>query len=181
MTTSQPGGLFKTTNPGVSWQALNPQVPGEASNTPYPPVAALAANGTDLYVVDSFSNLLKSVDGGATWQELAQELYGARMMALDPNAPNVYIIDSAGLQVSNNGGQTFTPATLPPTMSNPLRNRWRWMPQRARCTWDCRRPSMSAPMRARHFSGSRQRREPPRLAALGGQVYAGIDSPSCRS
>ncbi len=178
-TTSQPGGLFKTTNHGVTWQALNPQVPGEVTNTPFPPVAALASNGTDLYVVDAFSNLLKSTDSGSTWQLLGQGLYGARMVALDPNAPNVYVTDFAGLQVSHDGGQTFATAPLPPVTSNlgaqqvavdaATGNVYVGLQSSIYVSTDAGKTFQPVQATAPNLHA---------LAALGGQVYAGADTPS---
>ncbi len=112
--TGRPSGLFKSTDAGFMWQALNPTYPGEpAASFGYPVVAMLAPDGTDLYVVDTTGNLLKSTDGGGSWQLLAQRLYGARAIVIDSNAPNVYVVDNFGLQKSSDGGLTFTTATLP--------------------------------------------------------------------
>jgi photosystem II stability/assembly factor-like uncharacterized protein len=175
------GGLFKTTNDGVTWQALNPQVPGEAANTLYPPVAVLAPNETDLYVVNAFSDLLKSTDGGATWQLLSQFLFGTRAIALDPNAPNVYVSNSAGLQVSHDGGHTFATALLPSTATGGLGVEQVVVDAATGTLYVGAQSAIYVSTDAgttlqplTHASISNLHT----MAALGGQVYVGGDSPS---
>jgi uncharacterized protein (TIGR03437 family) len=108
--TTQPAGLFKTTNAGVSWTQLTPSYPGQSSsNTPYPYVVTLAPNGTDLFVIDTNGTLVKSTDSGSTWQALSPQHYGALTLVIDPsNASNVYLLDYAGIEASSDGGMTFT-------------------------------------------------------------------------
>ncbi|MBV8844994.1 MAG: hypothetical protein JO307_19480, partial [Bryobacterales bacterium] len=72
-------------------------------------MATLAPNGNDLYVIDANATLLKSIDGGTTWQQLAQQLYQSTGIAIDPsNSANIYVLDGAGVQRSADGGVTFT-------------------------------------------------------------------------
>jgi len=110
-TTGRPMGLFKSTDNGNTWQALNPSYPGEPPPPPFPfspMVVALGPNGSDLYVVDTNTNFFKSVDNGATWQLLAQGLYGTQAVIFDPvNPNNIYVLDSLGLQKSVDGGLHF--------------------------------------------------------------------------
>lgn len=115
--TSQPNFIYRSADAGATWKILNPAYPGEAPPTPFTGnqlVFALAPAGADLYVVDLNAFLLKSSDGGATWQQLAGSLYGARSIRLDAaNPSNVFIWDSAGIQKSADGGSSFT-AINPP-------------------------------------------------------------------
>ena len=119
-TTLYPNYLYGTTNDGAFWQQLYPAYPGE------PPVSqysgnniafTLGPNGTDLYVIDGNAVLLKSTDGGMTWQHLSSGLYVPISITIDPNnASTIYVVDAAGLQRSSDGGETFT--TVSPTLAN---------------------------------------------------------------
>ena len=110
-TTGNPNGLFKSTDAGNTWYPVSLAYPGKPPDppTPYSPViAAIGLNGSDLYVVDTSTNLLKSTDGGTTWQLLGQGLYGTRAIYFDPsNSSNIYVLDSQGVHKSVDGGRTF--------------------------------------------------------------------------
>ena len=77
-------------------------------------VAALVPNGSDLFVVDTNHEFLQAWT--ATWQSLAQGLYGTQAVVFDPVNPNsIDVLDSLGLQKSVDGGLHFSTlfATLP--------------------------------------------------------------------
>ena len=118
--TGRPYGLFKSTDICNTWKPLNPTYAGEPAvpQIPYSGlVMALAPNGNDLYVVDGNAVLLKSIDGGATWKNLAAQLYGSKIITIDPNnTSNIYVLDSVGVQKSTDGGATFktiVPSQIP--------------------------------------------------------------------
>ncbi len=179
VTTTNPSGLFKSTDGGNTWLALNPTYPGEP--VPYVPnspiVLTLGPNGSDLYVVDNDATFLKSTDGGATWQPLAQNLYLTRALFIDPaNPSNIYVSDNFGFQKSVDGGHVFAPIPSPPPMlTSPVQqlavdasgtlyaggSSSVYASTDGGATW-----TVVAYTPALHT-----------LTALGGQVYAGYDSP----
>ncbi len=62
----------------------------------------------DLFVIDTYGTLFESTDEGASWQELAQQLYGAGLILVDPTNPaNIYVSDQRGILKSSDGGATF--------------------------------------------------------------------------
>jgi uncharacterized protein (TIGR03437 family) len=108
--TGQPFGVYKSANYGSTWTQLKPTYDGRTqldSTQPY--VAALSPDGGALFVVDTNGTLVRTTDGGSTWQPLAQQLYNARNLLIDPSAPsNIYVSDFAGVLKSTDGGATFT-------------------------------------------------------------------------
>jgi uncharacterized protein (TIGR03437 family) len=114
-TTATPNFFYTSTDAGATWQQLNPAYPGEPAVPLYSGTSitfTLTPGGSDLYLVDGNANLLKSTDGGMTWQQLAGQLYGAKSITIDPNNPsNVYVVDNYGVQLSTNGGATFAAIT----------------------------------------------------------------------
>jgi uncharacterized protein (TIGR03437 family) len=120
--------LYNSTDGCNTWHALTAAYPGEPALPLFPPsqvVIALAPNGNDLYVVDANAVLLKSTDGGVTWQRLAQFLNGSKAMTIDTSNPsNIYVLNDFGLQRSTDGGFTFAtivPFQIPGTpQGNPL-------------------------------------------------------------
>jgi len=142
-------------------------------------VAALGPNGSDLYVVDTNTNFFKSVDGGVTWQLLAQGLYGSQAVVFDPGNPNnIYVLDSLGLQKSVDGGLHF--ATLAAALP-------RITPDRIQqIAVDASGALYAGSNSATYVStdgGSTLTMVASTpglhtLVALGGRVYAGFDTPS---
>ncbi len=116
--TAAPGTLYKSTDGGNNFVALNPTYPGKPQVTDFLTYElTLAPNGVDLLVVDSFGALLKSTDGGATWQKLGTPGAGTVNVIVDPaNAAIIYALNYSGIQKSVDGGSTFTLlfAPLPP-------------------------------------------------------------------
>ena len=112
-TTTYPTHLYKSVDGAQTWQLLNPASSGEQAQYIGDRIAiALTPDGSDLYVVDPNDYLLKSSDGGATWQELASGLSVARQITIDPSNPSrIYILDNDGVERSTDGGQSFTNIT----------------------------------------------------------------------
>lgn len=95
------GGLFKSTDGGLTFQPLG--VPGD--------VAAIAIDpfhSQTIYVGRRGGGVLRSLDGGATWDVAAQELPGGEVLGVgvDPRDPTrVFVwIKAGGLFSSEDGG-----------------------------------------------------------------------------
>ncbi|MES2777841.1 MAG: hypothetical protein V4722_26915 [Bacteroidota bacterium] len=119
------GGLWATYNGGTSWNALNGYIP----NLGVSGIVVDADNPSTLYVLsgdgDSYANggfiytrrsigLLKSTDGGTTWQKLSHIVpnnaiyYGFKLLQ-HPEFHNVFIAcTSDGLYRSTDYGATWT-------------------------------------------------------------------------
>ncbi len=183
-TTSSPNYLYKSVDAGGSWQFLRPLYPGEGEPalgfTPSSQiVAALVPGGSDLYVVNANANLLKSTDGGATWQRLGGRLFGARAITLDRNnASNIYVTDNLGVQKSTDGGLTFVTITPPGVQGLDVKvfavdaaastlylasSSSIYVSADQGVTWTLLRLINSSSVH--------------KLLALGGRVYAGLDTP----
>ena len=119
-TTVNPNFLYSTTDAGATWQQLFPAYPGEPAAPQFPGANltfTLSPDASALYVIDGNTVLLKSTDGGMTWQQLSSGLYVPKSITFDPNhASTIYVVDNAGLQRSTDGGETFT--TISPTLAN---------------------------------------------------------------
>jgi len=113
------GGLWKTTDGGNTWSTNTDQLPQVIGcndlaidknnpNTMY--LATGDADGGDTYSV----GLLKTTDGGATWNTtgLSMSLPQFRQIGkvlIDPtNSNTLYVASTAGVYKSTNGGTTFS-------------------------------------------------------------------------
>ena len=101
-----PPALFRSSNFGQTWTQLtiapsNPLV--LAINA-----IVFASNGT--MFAANYNNLFISTDGGNTWTAGAsQGVQNSEALAIAPGTPaTLYLINSAGIQKSSDGGQTFT-------------------------------------------------------------------------
>jgi uncharacterized protein (TIGR03437 family) len=126
--TGSPNGLFKSTDLGGTWHQLNLTYPGEApaQGFSYAIAATLGPNGSDLYVVDGVGNLLKSVDGGTSFQLLGavgQNLFVPSTILVDSTASTFYILGTVGVYKSIDGGHTFNllPGLTPLVTSSQLK------------------------------------------------------------
>jgi uncharacterized protein (TIGR03437 family) len=174
--------LYTTTDAGVSWQQLYPTYPGEPPASPYSGssiVFTLAPGGSDLYVIDGNGIFFKSTDGGVTWQKLSgQYLLVAKSITIDPKNPsNIYVLDGAGVQLSTDGGMTFT--TISPS-SAPGQNIQAFALDSS--TGDLYfstyfQIEVSTDHGATWKSLS-PRQNPVALIGLGNQVFAGVTSPT---
>jgi len=172
-----PNALYKTTDAAQTWQLLNPSYSGEpvAPNNFSSLVFTLAPGGSDLYVVDLNGNLLKSTDGGATWQQLAAGLYGAQSIQIDPsNSSNIYVPDNYGLQGSTDGGATFATILSIPGGANV-------QPVAVDSSGALYVALNNGQLEVSTNHGATWKSLPPRpnphvLVGLGNQVFAGVDS-----
>lgn len=173
--------LYKTTNTGENWVQLNPMYPGEPAPGPFPSTNitfTLAPGGNDLYVIDGNAFLFKSTDGGATWQKLsAAYLFGAKSITIDPKNPsNIYVLDNFGVQLSTDGGTTF--ATISPSFPPGTYVQSFALDSSSGDLYIATysQIEVSADQGAT-WKALPQRPNPHVLIALGGKVYAGVDSP----
>ena len=180
-TTASPNFLYATTDAGATWHQLNPSYPGE------PPVGqfsgtsitfTLAPGGSDLYVIDGNGSFFKSSDGGVTWQKLSgQFLLGAQSITIDPNNPsNIYVVDAAGLEQSTDSGATFN--TISPMLPAGI-HIVSFAMDGAGALYFATYTQIEVSV----DHGATWKTLPPRpnlhmLVGLGGQVFAGVDSPS---
>jgi hypothetical protein len=103
------GSLYKSTNGGASWKNLGANIPlphGAALSVNY--VAIDPTNHNTLYLTGSLGTpQAKSTDGGATWTTIATGFY--QTIAIDPANPStVYFSGPFGIDLTTNGGNTFT-------------------------------------------------------------------------
>jgi photosystem II stability/assembly factor-like uncharacterized protein len=119
---SASGGIWKTTDAGVSWTPVSDQAPilnhgAIALDKDHPDVIWA---GTGEYTVDSNgAGVLRSRDGGQTWEQLGAAAFGtaqcsgiAVVSSKDPLVPAaVHWTGSLGYRVSRDGGQTWTPGS----------------------------------------------------------------------
>ncbi len=109
------GGVWKTTNGGASWTPLT-------DDWPYLQVSDIKIDPNDanrIYVAcgDAHAEegyglgIMRSLDGGQTWQEVGEEtLNGAipEVIAIDPdNTDFIHVAAANGLYRSTNGGDTW--------------------------------------------------------------------------
>jgi photosystem II stability/assembly factor-like uncharacterized protein len=124
------GGVFKTTDGGATWQAANGGLFGEETAGDrghrllegY--VYSLVVDPRDsetVYAGTFRRGLLKTTNGGASWQSLAPRMVGP--VVLDPNDPETIYVGSvgaavgggraeSGISMSTDGGRTWQPAGL---------------------------------------------------------------------
>lgn len=100
--------FWRSRDAGRTWKRLaNPIAPGTDARgvklfpSPWHPET--------LYLIDSYQNLRRSTDGGATWEAL--DAYGAAALAFDPVQPDLlYVADTSGnLRKSLDGGTAWEP------------------------------------------------------------------------
>jgi photosystem II stability/assembly factor-like uncharacterized protein len=114
------GGLWKTIDGGISWASLS-------DNWDFMGVSDIAINPNNpdiIYVATGDRNtgrtpsigILKSIDGGKTWQNLGitSDKNRAYKLLLDPtNADRVLLTCTEGLRISNDAGKTWINGTYP--------------------------------------------------------------------
>jgi uncharacterized protein (TIGR03437 family) len=115
-------GLFRSSNSGVSWSAANPGIPVSAE------VLTISPADSKVVYAGAKSGFYRSTDGGNNWtlipspmsqyqsaiffRILADPLQPSTVWVVATNVPNFN-----GIYVSNDGGSTFAPVTLPPPTS----------------------------------------------------------------
>jgi uncharacterized protein (TIGR03437 family) len=179
-TTAYPNYLYKSAG-GSIWQQLNPAYPGEPAPTPFTGTSitfTLTPGGSDLYVVDNYGFLLKSTDGGGTWQKLAGQLYGAKSITIDAKNPShIYVVDNFGVQRSADGGVTF--ATITPALpAGVYAQTFAIDPSSGALYFATFNQIEVSVDQGTTWTVLPARPNPHVLIGLGDQVFAGVDSPS---
>jgi hypothetical protein len=107
--------LFKSTNGGSSWNSTTLSLQGNFSAIAVDPqspgtVYAVATVCCFLWG-EGRGNLWKSIDGGASWQDLSANLPGpVSSIAVDPRKPaTIYAATNVGVIRSTDGGETWAP------------------------------------------------------------------------
>ena len=180
-TTDNPNNFYTSTDAGATWQQLNPAYPGEPAPGQYSGNSitfTLTPGGSDLYVIDGNGMLFKSTDGGMTWQQLAGNLFTPKSITIDPNNPsNIYVVDSVGVQLSTNGGVSFT--TISPPFPGGVYVQAFALDSSTGDLYFATYNQIEVSV----DHGATWKMLPPRLnphvlIGLGNQVFAGVDSPS---
>ena len=108
------GGIYTSDDYGEHWVHLGPSQPVSG-------VVDIAYNPADpqiIYAATRGTGLLKSSNGGLTWQTLLSSLWSESQdihsVAIHPQDPNtLYVSELGSVYVSRNGGETWTYLPLP--------------------------------------------------------------------
>ncbi len=108
------GGVWKTTDGGNTWNPLTDLLPvliiGALAMDPTNPQIIYAGTG-ESYVGWPGQGIFKTIDGGATWTQLAATtgfIYTNKLVISVNNAQRIYAATSTGVWTSSNGGTTWT-------------------------------------------------------------------------
>ena len=112
------GGLWKTTDGGSSWSCLTNGLPDIAVSD----IAVNPNNSSIIYILTGDGDytkfpsigVLKSIDGGATWQStgltwgLNETEYGHKIIIDPVNTGTLWVASTAGIHRTTDGGATWT-------------------------------------------------------------------------
>lgn len=106
-----PGGIYQTENGGASWQRVW-SVPGRPDRALDHWILSLAADPVDPEVAwaGTWSGVvLRTTDGGATWEPVHSASGGASTIAVDPADPDtVYVTGGNATEKTSDRGATWT-------------------------------------------------------------------------
>jgi hypothetical protein len=121
------GGVWKTEDGGTTWRALTDTqcslAMGAIAIDPGNNKVIYAGTGENATVANSYlagCGLLKSTDGGVTWNQMGASVFapanqeGARISKIAIAGNTLMVASSFGLFRSTDGGMTFTPMVLQP-------------------------------------------------------------------
>jgi len=179
-TTATPNYLYTSTDAGATWNQLYPSYPGEPAVFPFSTTTfTLAPGGSDLYVIDGNGIFFKSADGGKTWQKLSGDyLLAAKSITIDPRNPStIYVLDDAGIERSSDGGTTFT--TISPPLAPGVYIQTVALDTSSGALYFATYSQIEVSTdQGATWKTLPARPNPHVLIGLGGQVLAGVDSPS---
>lgn len=118
--TADPAALFKTTDRGQSWTPLDFGAPAETTGFIGPLLIDPAHPATVYAGCDPCGPLLRSDDGGATWQRLPADTGAVFDLATDPGAAGALWAAADGLFHSADRGATWERQNLGTTDSDQL-------------------------------------------------------------
>lgn len=115
-----PGEIYRSTNGGDSWQKLNANMGSNECAMAFPTrVIAMAADPTypdDVYAALEVAGVIRSSDGGDTWEEITGTLAPAEGtldlhgIACSPSSPHtVYITTRVGPFIGHDRGREWIP------------------------------------------------------------------------
>lgn len=106
------GVVYPTPSP-VPSPSPSVTVPGILGQSP-----RLQTNGSNVLIAYGSNVVIGSADGGRTWITVRQPA-GAQGMAVDPSNPRHAIAGGTAVQVTGDGGATWSPALAPPPGRGP--------------------------------------------------------------
>lgn len=112
VSTTPAAGIYRSTNGGVTWSPYSTNLPTnlfgmDMQVDPADPARMFLAVYQGFFA-DTPGGLYRSVDRGLTWNQsfTGQDVHS---IAIDPSNPSrIYVATQSGLQVSDDGGETFT-------------------------------------------------------------------------
>jgi photosystem II stability/assembly factor-like uncharacterized protein len=99
------GALAKTLDGGSSWHGVDVPTPDSVVDVWFPTVRVG-------FALDSVGQLLRTDNGGTSWEILNTGTATIPAAVLALNSNRVMLVGPAGLRVSTNGGQDFTPIRI---------------------------------------------------------------------
>ncbi len=108
--------LLRSDDAGDSWHRLGIPAAQDPSGFTSPTGFAIAPSQPNIaYATTFLTPLMKSSDGGITWQPAAPiASAGENAIAVDPRDPStVWLVNAAGIQQSSDGGATFRKVASP--------------------------------------------------------------------
>ncbi len=108
--------LMRSDDAGATWRTIGIPAAKDPSGYTNPTGFALAPSQPDtLYATTFLTPLMKSTDGGASWQqEAGTASAGENAIAVDPRDPSVvWLVVAAGIFKSTDGGASFTKMASP--------------------------------------------------------------------
>jgi uncharacterized protein (TIGR03437 family) len=108
--------LMRSDDAGATWRTIGIPTSRDPSGYTNPSGFAMAPSQPDtLYATTFLTALMKSTDGGGTWQQAAGiASAGENAIAVDPHDPStVWLVVAAGIFKSTDGGASFTKMASP--------------------------------------------------------------------
>lgn len=100
-------GLFKTINAGLSWTPLTDQLPQEVY------ISKMLPSNPNTVFIGTNSGVLKSTDGGITWNDTSLTSIKTNALIIKPDNENTIIAGTeSGIYRSTDGGVSFTQVKL---------------------------------------------------------------------
>ena len=103
---SETGNIFKSIDKGQQWVSVGDALP--FMNGPVTSVSVASDVASTVYAFAYPSNLLKSQDGGGSWQHIASYTYGmSEDVEVNPSTGSILVASEGGVVISNNAGTSW--------------------------------------------------------------------------